>query len=79
MTGWSILAHVAVCSAGVLLFLRLVVDAIAGAREGMRVFESSVKKAPRRRLDDDPYVAGSSVDVAADSPEAAVGAVEEAA
>jgi len=79
MTGWSILLFGAVCSAGVLLFLRLVVDAVAGAEEGLRLFDSSAKKALRERLDAAPHVAGSSATVAAAPPKVAVGAAKEAA
>ena len=62
MSGWSILTWGVVCSAGVLLFMRLVVDTIAGAEEALRMLGESERKKHGRRLETTPYLAEPSED-----------------
>ena len=67
MTGWTILGVGTVCTAGVLVFLQLAADAIAGARESLCIFENNERKAYRLRLQGVAYVVGPPAAVLSDS------------
>ena len=49
MSGWVILSASVVCGSAVLIFLKLVANAIEATGEGLRMFEQSEERACRTR------------------------------
>jgi hypothetical protein len=70
MNGWTILVVGAVCSSSALMFLQLAADAVAGARESLRVLENNERKALRLRQEGVTYIAERAATVGSEPPEA---------